>query len=194
MDPHNTLTGLFIGLAEKEDLLPIIELQKVNLGRNLSDTEKAEQGFVSVETSLDLLTRINSQSGIIVARINNTVIGYIIRMTDADTDTIPLLKPFTARFPTITFEGKSLTEYRYCILGQVCIQKEYRGQGLLEKLYTEFRNQSAEKYDLAISEIGTSNPRSLHVHTTKIGFKVAQEYSAEERNWYIVILDLRSNI
>lgn len=190
MGQQNLSPTLFIDLATKKDLPAIIELQRLNLGRNLAEDEKKSQGFVSVETPLELLTNINSQEGVIVARLDEEIIGYIVRMTKEDASTIPLLKPFIARFPNITFKGKALTDYNYCILGQVCIKKEHRGNGLLEKLYKEFQNRSVRKYELAISEIGANNPRSLYVHLNKVGFEVIEQYSAEGQDWFVVILNL----
>ena len=74
---------------------------------------------------------------------------------------------------------------------QVCIEKNYRGKGILEKLYQELKTRLADKYDLGVSEIASNNPRSLHAHLNKIGLKIAEQYSAEGKDWYIVVLDFR---
>lgn len=180
-----------IGLANEQDLSSVIRLQQENLSRNVSDEEKQRQGFVSVETSPELLKEIAEQEGITVARDGAKVVGYLMPMSVEQGRKIPLLDPFIERFKTIQFEGKPLDGYRYCILGQVCIDKNYHGKGILEKLYQELETRLADKYDLGVSEIGANNPRSLRAHLEKVGLKVAEQYSAEGRDWYIVVLDFR---
>ena len=137
-----------IKLATKEDLNDIIRLQQINLAKNISTEEKEKNGFVSVETEFDLLKEIADEEGITLAKDKDKVIGYLMPMTVKHGEKISLLKPFIERFENITFEGKPLHEYKYCILGQVCIDKEYRGKGVLEKLYQELENRLANKYDL----------------------------------------------
>ena len=180
-----------IGLAKDKDLTDISRLQQENLARNVSDKEKRQQGFVSVETSPKLLKEIAGQEGITVARVGEKVVGYLMPMSVEHGKQIPLLDPFLERFKSIQFEGKSLDEYRYCILAQVCIDKNYRAKGMLEKLYQELEARLADEYDLGVSEIGANNPRSLHAHLDKVGLKVVEQYSAEGKDWYIVILDFR---
>ena len=180
-----------IGLATEQDLSAIARLQQENLAPNVSADEKQQQGFVSVETPPDLLKEIAEQEGITVARAEGKTIGYLLPMSVEHGKQIPLLGPFIERFKTIQFEGKPLDEYRYCILGQVCIDKNYRGKGILEKLYQELETRLADNYDLGVSEIGANNPRSLRAHLGKVGLRVAEQYSAEGRDWYIVILDFR---
>lgn len=180
-----------IGLAKEEDLADILRLQQENLGQNISEAEKEKQGFVSLETPEKLLREILDQEGITVARINGKVVGYLMPMSVEQCKQALLLHPFIEKFETVKFENKPLNEYRYCILGQVCVDKQYRGKGILEKLYEELKSRLAKKYDIGISEIGANNPRSLHVHLDKLGFKITEQYTAQGKDWYIVTLDFR---
>lgn len=50
------------------ELQQIIELQAINLPSNISDEELKQQGFVTVKHDLDLLTRMNSPYGHIIAK------------------------------------------------------------------------------------------------------------------------------
>ena len=137
-----------ITLANKDDLNSIIHLQQANLIKNISTEEKEKNGFVSVETEFDLLKEIADEEGITIAKDQNNIVGYLMPMTVEHGKRVPLFDPFIKRFENITFEGKSLNKYKYCILGQVCIDKEYRGKGILEKLYQELKNRLSNKYDL----------------------------------------------
>ncbi|MFZ2149932.1 MAG: GNAT family N-acetyltransferase [Minisyncoccia bacterium] len=182
-----------IGLATEKDIIEIIRLQQENLAPNVSGKEKQEQGFVSVETSEQLLKEIIKQEGIVVARLEGKVVGYLIPMSVEHTvQQVSMLDPFIEKLQTLTFDDKPLKDYKYCILTQVCVDKKYRGRGILEKLYGELKTKLSDKYELGVSEISSNNPRSLHVHLNKIGLKVAEQYSAEGKDWHIVILDFRN--
>lgn len=180
-----------IGLAKSEDLADIIRLQQENLYHNFSEEEKQKNGFVSIETPPELLQEIANEEGITVARDKGKTIGYLMPISVEHCQKIPLLDSLIEKLATVKFEGKPLNEYRHCVLGQVCIDKSYRGTGILEQLYQNLETRLADTYDLGVSEIGANNPRSLRAHSEKIGLKIIEQYSAAGRDWYIVVLDFR---
>jgi predicted GNAT family N-acyltransferase len=180
-----------IGFAREEDASDIFRLQQENLSRNVPDEEKQGQGFVSAETPPELLKEIIEQEGIAVARMDDKVVGYLMPMSLNHAQQVPFLRPFIERLDEVQFEGRPLSEYRYHIFGQVCIDKDYRGKGILEKLHQELINKFSEDYDLAVTEISANNTRSLGANTGKMGWKIVDTYLSDEINWHVVILDLR---
>ena len=62
------------------ELEAIIKLQKNNLPKNISDSEKKAQGFVTVQHTLELLKKMQNSYPHIIAKHNNTVIGYALCM------------------------------------------------------------------------------------------------------------------
>jgi len=178
-------------LASDAELEAVARLQQENLGRNVSEDDKATQGFVSVETPMELLKKISDEEGITVARVDGKVAGYIMPITVEHGKHIPLLEPFIARFKNIQVDGRPLAAYRHCIIGQICIDAQYRGQGIFEQLYQELGARLAQRYDVAITEVGANNPRSLHAHTKKAGLKVIEQYTANGQDWYVLLLDFR---
>ncbi len=180
-----------IRLAEETDGPSILELQRVNLAENVSEEKKKTRGFVSVRCTPELLNKIILQEKITVATVGEKLAGYLMPMTVEHAATIPLLDPFLEKVRILQFEGKQIHEYRYCIIGQVCVDEEFSGKGIAGKLYAELKTRLASQYDLGISEVGSNNPNSLHVHLDKIGLQDVETYSADGRDWHIVILDFR---
>lgn len=178
-----------IRLAQEKDLAGISQLQDENLSKNISLEEKLNEGFVVVKTPPDLLKEIAVQEGITIAQLDKKIIGYLIPMSVEHGQKISFWNPFIKKIKTIQLEGKPLDDYQYCILSQVCIDKNHRGKGILEKLYKDLEERLADKYDFGISEIETNNQRSLQAHLNKIGLKIVEKYSVEGKDWYIVILD-----
>ena len=75
-----------------------------------------------------------------------------------------------------------------CIgVGQVCVDKAWRGQGILDHCYATYREQYRNKYDFAITEIAGGNLRSLKAHR-RIGFKEINKYVSPDKTEWIVVL------
>ena len=70
-----------IKLASAEsELIEIKNLQRINLKRNLSDSEKKSEGFLTAEYSLSFLRKINKDSPAIIVK-KDTVIGYALAVS-----------------------------------------------------------------------------------------------------------------
>ena len=123
----------------------------------------------------------------IVAKKGDTVIAYLLAMTAASKADIPVLIPMFEIFEKIQLHNKPVSQYNYLVVGQVCVDKAYRGQGVLDNCYTAYRNHFRKKYDFAITEIAAKNLRSINAHK-RIGFSEILKYrSPDKQEWSIVI-------
>jgi hypothetical protein len=169
------------------DLLGIMALQQENLPVNLSPAEMAAQGFVTVVHSLPDLKKMNELEQHIIARDGDKVIAYLLAMTAASGNDIPVLIPMFGLFQKIQYGGRAVSAYNYIVVGQVCVGKGYRGQGILDNCYAEYRRQFEGRYDFAITEISTRNTRSIQAHK-RIGFTSIHEYKAPDGEEWSVVL------
>lgn len=171
------------------ELSEILQLQKINLPQSLTEIEKKEQGFVTVSHSLENLQKMSVHEQSLIIKEEDTIVGYILAMTKNSKYEIPILLPMFALFNKIQFKGKSVSEYNYLVVGQVCIGKEHRGIGLFDKGYLEYKNNFKEKYDFAITEIAIQNERSINAHK-RVGFIEIHRYSDENNiEWSVVVWD-----
>lgn len=171
------------------DLQQILTLQKANLSEGLTVEEKQSQGFVTVNHSYDQLKSLNDLEKHIIAKHNDNVIGYLLAMTKKSQFEIPILVPMFDAFGSILYENKKVAKYNYLVVGQVCIDKAYRGQGILDHCYAAYKEYYSAKYDFAITEIASDNLRSLNAHR-RIGFKEIHSYvSPGNTEWVVVIWD-----
>jgi hypothetical protein len=68
----------------------------------------------------------------IIAKENDKVIGYLLAMTKTSrAPTYRILVPMFELFETIFYRDKKISDYNYLVVGQVCIDKAWRGQGVL---------------------------------------------------------------
>lgn len=169
-----------------DDLQQILDLQQRNLRTQLAAVEIQEEGFVTVVHNLGLLAEMNHPHPHIISKARDAVVGFALVMDRAYGDKIAVLKPMVEIINKCTYEGLSIGHARYIIMGQICIAKAYRKQGLFRKMYSLMETRLKPFFDYIITEIDAKNTRSLqaHLHT---GFKVLKRYDADNIEWVLVI-------
>lgn len=173
----------------EQELLAILDLQKANLGVNLTAQEATEQGFVTAYHTLAQLDKLNNIEPHIIAKDGDKVAAYVLAMTDESKLDLAILIPMFEMFAEITYQNKIITDYNYLVVGQVCVDKSYRGQGIFDAVYNAYKKQYQNKYDFAITEVATKNLRSMKAHN-RIGFKEIHRFTAPDGiEWSVVLWD-----
>ena len=189
-----------------QDLEQILELQRANHPENLTEEEVKVQGFVSAKHDAHLLREMSAPYSHVVARgsakgMEDKVVGYCLTMLpEFDGSLIPCLdgnldmKAIDSGIEMAQYKGKPVRDLKYLITGQVCVAKEFRGQGVFSGLYHEMRRQLSPHFDCMVAPIAVQNKRSLYAHT-KIGFQVVHEYTIDSGEagcgdeWCVVLWD-----
>lgn len=173
--------------STEKDLHGILKLQQANLVLNLSETEIQSQGFVTVVHSFESLKKMNDFEQHVIVKDNDEVVAYVLAMTEKSKADIPILIPMFEMFGKTLFNGKLISSYKYIVVGQVCVGKGYRGQGVFDKMYNFYREHFKTKYEFAITEIAVTNQRSINAHK-RIGFTEAHRYTGPDNvEWSIVL-------
>lgn len=186
MEPQLKLT------ETSAELQGILDLQRENLLSEISEKESADQGFVTVQHSLDQLSLMHDIEPHVIAKDGDRVIGYILAMTKESKNLVPVLVPMFEQFDHLDFGGKPLPAYDYLVIGQICVDKNYRGQGIFDKMYQTYLETFSDRYDFAITEIAISNKRSLKAHQ-RVGFEIIHEFSDFAQNWAIVVWNWKND-
>ena len=175
--------------STEKDLLGIIALQKNNLATKLKEDEISTQGFVTVAHRLHDLKKMNVVEQHIICKDIEKVVAYLLAMTVQSQYEIPVLLPMFKMFEQILYKRKLVSTYNYMVVGQVCVDINYRGQGILDKCYEHYKTCFSKKYDFAITEIASRNIRSIKAHQ-RIGFTEIHKYTATDKEeWSIVVLE-----
>jgi hypothetical protein len=161
-------------MAETKDFPKILELQKKNLLKNLEPQDQ-QDGFLSIEYNADQLARLNQDLGIFVAVEDDHLSGYLIAQTMDFAMKSALISTMVKRFPDVQYNARPLSGLKTFIYGPVCINKESRGQGILEGLYSVML-KALQKYDAGVAFVSEKNPRSLYAHRDKLGMKPVDEF------------------
>ena len=170
-----------------KDLQGILELQKQNLKQDLTPEQIKSQGFVTVSHSLDDLEKMHQHEPNIIAKNGELLVAYVLAMTEQSKNDIPRLVEMYESFDHIMYQGKSISNYHYIVVGQVCVAHDYRGKGLFDKCYYAYKDYFKKKYDFAITEIASINLRSMNAHK-RIGFEVIYTYTdSSDVEWNVVV-------
>ncbi|PWL40136.1 N-acetyltransferase [Flagellimonas aquimarina] len=166
-------------LAQLEEIL---SLQQLNLPNKLSMEEKEQEGFLTVEHSLDVLKEMHAKCPHIIAVDEGNVVGYALCMHPQFAHSIEVLKPMFHEIDKMVQNNQN-----HMVMGQICVAKEYRGQGIFRGLYKTMKENLPEGFDGIITEVDAKNQRSLNAHKA-VGFTELKKYSSEGKDWHLILL------
>jgi hypothetical protein len=176
-------TVLYKRSSTLDELEQIRTLQLQNSSQNITSEEKLQEGFVTVQHTVALLEQMNTACAHIIAKDGEKVVGFALVMLSSFRNEIEVLIPMFERIDSLVSAGKS-----YVIMGQVCVDKNYRKQGIFRGLYDFYKTQLQQEFDFLITEVAAINLRSMSAHEN-IGFKTIDSYEEDGINWNIMLWD-----
>ncbi|SHL99314.1 GNAT family N-acetyltransferase [Flavobacterium xinjiangense] len=176
-------TVLYKRASTLDELEQIRTLQLQNSSQNITSEEKLQEGFVTVQHTVALLEQMNTACAHIIAKDGEKVVSFALVMLSSFRNEIEVLIPMFERIDSLIPTGKS-----YVIMGQVCVDKNYRKQGIFRGLYDFYRTQLQQEFDFLITEVANVNLRSMSAHEA-IGFKAIDSYEEDGIIWNIMLWD-----
>ena len=80
----------------------------------------------------------------------------------------------------ITYTNKKLSDYNYYVMGQICVDKSFRGKGIFEMLYQKHKELFQDKYDFVVTEISIEQ---MHVLCGLMKKLVSKQYTLIAMQW-----------
>jgi ribosomal protein S18 acetylase RimI-like enzyme len=170
------------------ELLGIKKLQQDNLKINLSKQEAESQGFVTAEYSMDFLETLHRACPSIIAKDKETVAGYALVAVKSVRHQHDLLSDLFNSIDKIVYDGHLLENSKYVIVGQLCVARDYRGLGLVQKMYDYYKSSLAGEFDYCLTDVARDNIRSLRAHE-KSGFRIIDTLEYGGLGWNIILWD-----
>lgn len=166
-----------------DELDQIRKLQLQNSPQCINAVEKLQEGFVTVQHNVALLEQMNFACAHIIAKDNDSVIGFALVMLSSFRNEIKLLIPMFEKIDELVPKCKT-----YVVMGQICIAKNYRKQGIFRALYHFYKSELEDQFDFLVTEVDATNVRSLQAHEA-VGFKIIDSYEEDGIVWNIVSWD-----
>lgn len=165
------MTVDIVRVSTQADLDGILSLHKANLIKNLTKEEMELEGFVTVEFDAELLRIMHAISPSVIAKDGDMVVGYVLVITKELYGKHQLLDEMFNKMDAIQYGGGFMKDSEYVLIGQLCVDKAYRGQGIVQRMYSFKRSQLESRYACCCTNVAITNPRSLKAHI-KSGFRV----------------------
>lgn len=180
-------------IATKDHINGVLELHSKYHIQSISEKDK-KSGFVTTQLNTELLEElIEKENGLFVAMNKGTIVAYVMA---ASWD-------YCSKWPLFQFMINKLNEYEYAGLqlskdnsyqyGPICIDADYRGQGILEQIFELAKKEMSKKYPILITFVNKNNPRSMNAHINKIGLDLVSEFEFNN-NSYVQLACLTEKI
>ncbi|MBS1597538.1 MAG: GNAT family N-acetyltransferase [Bacteroidetes bacterium] len=175
-------------VRSEEELLQIHQLNKENLRSITKSEEQKKEGFVSWLYPPQLLKQMHELAPSIVVKDDNKIAGYALVASKEMIAFHADLQTLFSHLSRVQYKNQPLSDFSFYCMGQICIDKNYRGLGLVNMLYQKHKEVYGDRYQLLVTEISTSNIRSQKAHE-KIGFKTIHTYRDQQDEWNVVVWD-----
>ena len=172
-------------VSTTDELQQILELQQQNLRQHVDEAQMKSQGFVTIRHDLKILQQMHELAPTVIIKDHDKVVAYALTMLRECRQLIPDLESLFGSLDQLCWNNKPLNDYRFYVMGQVCIARPYRGQGLFDELFRHHKKIYQSKFDLFITEIATRNTRSVRAHE-RVGFKTIHTHRDELDEWVVV--------
>jgi hypothetical protein len=175
-----------------DDVRGILALQQKNLKKNLTPEQIQSQGFLTVEHKFSVLKAMNDAQPSVIVKDGDTVVAYCLAMFPQFRNDVPELKTLFDTIDEIDYEGQTLKDFKYVVMGQVCVGEGYRGLGFFDGMYQKLREELSAKFELCVNDISTNNTRSLKAHA-RVGFIPVKDFNDAilDEIWRVVVWDWR---
>ncbi len=170
------------------ELSGILALQAQNLKGAQPEARQRTEGFVTVQHTLPLIQHMNELAPQVIAVQDSQVVGYALTMVNELEHHIPVLQPMFQMLNSLSYQGKAIRNRSFYVMGQICIGEGFRGQGLFPVLYHTQQRLLKDQFDCCITEVSTSNPRSMRAHE-KVEFETIHQFQDETDEWNILLWD-----
>ncbi|WP_024955867.1 GNAT family N-acetyltransferase [Sulfurospirillum arcachonense] len=176
-------------IAELSDIESILKLHFKYQVDSIAQEDKKD-GFVTTAfTKEQLSSIIEQEQGLFIAIENDEVVGYVMSASWEFWSIWPMFVYMIKDLDSLEYLGQTLSVKNSYQYGPVCIDKKYRGSGLLEELFDFARVEMAKKYPILVTFVNKINPRSYAAHTKKLGLTLIQEFEYNNNSYYELVYD-----
>lgn len=187
------IANLQFEVAHLKDIEGVLALQDLYLVSNLSEEEK-EFGFVTTPFSVQQLTEVISREELFVVKDNDNIIAYLFSGSWQFFSQWPIFEYMTTLFPNLHFLDYKITMTNSFQYGPICIDKKYRGKGLIKPLFELMRINLMQKYSLALTFINKKNIPSTKAHTEKLNWTAIGDFQFNSNEYHIMAYNMIESI
>ena len=181
-------------VAIKDDIEGVLSLHRKYHVDTVSDKDR-DDGFVTTQLNEELLSAlIVRENGLFVAVHGDKIVAYVMVASWEYCSQWPLFRYMIERLDEEKFLGMRLSRTNSYQYGPICIDKEYRGSGVLANIFDLARREMGKKYPILVTFINKKNPRSAAAHIDKLGLAVVKEFEYNENCYFELVYDTSKSV
>ena len=181
-------------MGNHQDIDGVLNLQDKYLYSKLTETER-ESGFVTTPFTAKQIEEIIGQNGMFIAENEKDgLIAYTFAGSWKYFEQWEIFNFMVARFPKLAFNGSNITTENSFQYGPICIDKNYRGRGLLNLLFEEMRIEFLKKYPISVTFINKVNTISTAAHTKKLNWEIIDEFEFNNKIYIGLAFDMKNSV
>lgn len=178
----------------KADISGILSLQKRYLYSNLDAAER-KKGFVTTPFTAPQIENILQQQGVFIAENQNReIVAYAFAGSWSYFQQWEIFNFMVERLPKLSLKDREITTTNSFQYGPVCIDKPYRGQGLINQLFECMRKEFYKTYPISLTFINQVNTISKHVHIKKLGWEILEEFEFNQKHYLALGVDMSISV
>jgi predicted GNAT superfamily acetyltransferase len=179
--------------VQETDYAALLALQEANLRDNLAPDQRTE-GFLSARFSRDQFATMDADVAVVVAEIDGSIVGYLCGSGVEFNRRFALLAAMIERYPHTQMHRRSLDSYESFVYGPVCVDRRFRGRGVLRGLYRALRAEVTDKFDIGVAFVAQDNAHSLSAHVQGLGMVDVGRFEFDARAYRILAFDVEEKV
>ncbi len=181
-------------VATVDDIESVLALHYRYQINSIAEDDKKD-GFVTTPfTAEQLSALIEQEQGLFIAVDGDEVVAYVMAASWQFWSHWPMFAYMIEGLGELEYLGQKLSienSYQY---GPICIDKRYRGSGVLEGIFEFARSQMQPRFPILVTFINKINPRSYEAHTRKLGLEVIAEFGYNNNRYYELVYDTAKSL
>ena len=181
-------------IAQIKDIEKVLELHSKYQIDSIKQEDKKDGFITTAFTKEQMVDLITLEQGLFIAIENEKIVAYVMSASWKFWSRWPMFAFMMEDLPNLEYLGQKLTVQNSYQYGPVCVDIEYRGSGVLEKIFDFARENMAKRFPIVLSFINKINPRSYEAHTKKLKLEVIKEFSYNKNNNYELVYNNKKSL
>lgn len=171
----------YADLSEIDEILTLHFKYHVD---TIAEADKGE-GFITTPfTRRQMVDLIEAEKGLFVAKIDGSVVAYVMAASWGYWSAWPMFAHIMKSLPEIKYHGQTLSVENSYQYGPVCVERQFRGSGVLEKIFEFAREEMSGRFKILVTFVNKQNKRSYQAHRRKLGLDVVQTFEFNGNDYY----------
>lgn len=181
-------------IAQIEDIEKVLELHFKYQIDSINEEDKKDGFITTAFTKEQMIDLITLEQGLFIAVVDEKVVAYVMSASWNFWSRWPMFAFMVEDLPNLEYLGQKLSVKNSYQYGPVCVDKEYRGSGVLEKIFEFARQNMVKRFPILVTFINKINQRSFEAHTKKLKLEVIKEFSYNNNNYYELVYDTSKSL